>query len=79
MSNAGQNPYGRGADVPSPKSNIPLTPRDLQKPPGMRQLMLGIMYCCHQVPWDSAGRGWLPIAPFPTKIKVVIVTDNASP
>lgn len=60
-------PQGRAADVPSPNTNTLLTPRDLQDPAGTRQSALGTTFCCHQLPWESAGGAGYLSCPSPPR------------
>lgn len=48
--------------MPGLQSDLLLTPRDSQKPPGARQLVPGIT-CCHPVCREVGRWGWLPSPP----------------
>lgn len=75
---AGQNPYGREADVPSPKSNVLLIPKGFAKTCRIEAVNAWNQVLLLPGSLGECRRGWLPITPFPTEVKVVIVADNAS-
>lgn len=56
--------------MPGLQSDLLLTPRDSQKPPGARQLVPGIT-CCHPVCREVGGGGGC-LHPLPTKVRAVM-------
>lgn len=62
--------------MPDSESKMLLAPWDLQNPPQMRQLTLGIM--SPPLLLRAGGRGWLPVAPFHAEVEAVTGEGNAS-